>query len=313
VPVSVNKAEKRGPPGGEDFEEIDIAEEELIDAYVRDQLPGDQRQLIEKGLRSSPQLTDRLHFARLLADAADRAAEAEATSPRGESRPPRNSWWPFGLTWLSQPAFNLAIAACVLIIFIGAAGLLVGWIRLRRETQQIADQRAALEQQKSELEKSVAEQRLAAEQATTELKNKQQKLEADQRRLDERIQAQTQKPNGSSANIATLFLTPSVRSSDTGKELSPPPGTSKIKLQLAVNSIDYRGFVVEVKNSQDKVIFRPKIPAPRSGRVVSVTIPSHVLPPGSYGLQLSGISSDSTAELVGNYSFRITPSGPNQR
>ena len=312
MPVSLNKTEKGDPPGDQDFEEIDIAEEEFIDRYVRDELSADERQLIEKGLRSSPQLVDRLHFARLFADAADRAVEAEASSLREGPQPSRKYWWPFGITRLSQPAFNLAFAVSALIIFIGAAGLLATWINLRRQTRQVADQRAALERQKVELEKSAAEQRLATEQTTAALKEKQQRLEAEQRRLDELIQ-QNQKANAPSASIATLFLTPSLRSSDTGTQLKPAAGISKIKLQLAVNSIDYRGFVVEVKNSHDQVIFRSKIPAPHSGRVVSVTIPSHMLPPGSYSLQLSGISSDSTAELVGNYSFRITPSDPNQR
>ena len=178
---------------------------------------------------------------------------------------------------------------------------------------QLDDQRAALERQKLELEKSVAEQRLAAEQTTADLNEKQQKLEDDQKRLDELIQAQNQKSNTSLGSIATLLLTTSLRSSDTPNDLKLPPGTSNIKLQLAVKSIDYRGFLVEVKNSQDKVIIRPRVSAPRSGRVVSVTIPSKMLPPGSYSVQLSGISSDKTAELVGNYNFRITPSGPSQR
>ena len=67
MPVSVNTVENGDPPS--EFEDIDIAEEELIDAYVRNQLSVDERKLIEKGLRTSPQLIDRLHFARLLAGA----------------------------------------------------------------------------------------------------------------------------------------------------------------------------------------------------------------------------------------------------
>jgi hypothetical protein len=303
VPVSLNNTENGVPPGDQDFEEIEIAEAELIDRYVRDELSADERRLVEKGLRSSPPLVDRLHFARLLADAADRAVEAEASSYRAGPEPSRKSWWPFGLTRF--PAFNLAFAASALIILIGAAGLLAAWINLRRQTLQVADQQAALERQKLELEKSAAEQRLATEQTIAALKEKQQQIEAEQRRLDELIQAQNQKANAPSGGIATLFLTGSLRSSDAPQE--KPAGFAKIKLQLAVRSIDYRGFVVEVKDSKDKVIFRPKIPAPRSGRVVSVTIPSQMLPPGSYSLQLSGISSDGTTEPVGNYSFRITP------
>jgi hypothetical protein len=59
---------------------------------------------------------------------------------------------PFGLTW-NRPAFNFAFAACALIVFIGVAGLFTSWLRIRRESQQLADQQAILERQKFELQK----------------------------------------------------------------------------------------------------------------------------------------------------------------
>ena len=84
-----------------------------------------------------------------------------------------------------------------------------------------------------------------------------------------------------------------------------PVLTMRIRLQLAVDSIDYRRFLVEVKNSQDKEVFQQKVPSPRSGKLVTITISSKVLPAGAYSLQLTGISPDGTSELVGNYNFRI--------
>lgn len=303
MPVPVNIAESGDPPSDQDFE--DIAEEELIDAYVRGELSLDERKLLEKGLRASPHLVDRFHFARLLADAADQAAEDEVSpiEQDEETLPSRKSWWPFGLAWGQRPALNLAFAACVLIIFIGGAGLLAGWIRVRREFRQLAEQQAALERQKSELHKSAAEQRLATEQLTAELREKQQKLEADQRRIDE-LRQQVQEPVPSSATVATFFLPPALRDS-TEQELKPPAGTSKIRLRLVVDSIGYRGFRVEVRNSQGKLIFQPRVRSPRSGKLVTIIIPSKVLSAGAYSLQLSGISPDGASELVGNYSFRI--------
>jgi hypothetical protein len=304
--MSVNRTERDDPPG--EFEEIEIAEEELTDAYVRGELSLEERRLLEKGLRNSPQLVERLHFARLLADAADRAAEGEVSlSQRKELSPSRKSWWPFGLTWGSRPAFNLAFAACLLIMFIGGLSFLAGWVRLRRESQELAEKQAVLERQRLELQKSAAEQRLATEQITADLKEKQQKLEADQRRLDELTQALNEKPTASSAIIANLFLLPASRGSGTDKELKVPPGTSKIRLQLSVDSIDYRGFEADVKDPHGKVIFHPtKIRPPRSRTVVTIMIPTKNLTAGVYSVQLSGISPDGTTELVGNYSFRIT-------
>lgn len=304
--ASANRANSGDPPGDEDLEEIDIAEEELIDAYVRNELPAEERRLLEKGLRSSPQLVERLHFARLLAGVADRGAEDEVSAYQQEVPLPRpKSWWPFGLTWGPRPALNLAFAAWALIIFIGGAGLLTGWLRLRRDSQQLAEQQAALERQKLELQKSSAEQRLATDQLRAQLKEEQQKREADQQRIAELIEAQNQRSTAQTSTIANLFLFPTSRGSEPEKELKLPAGTSKIRLQLAVDSIDYRGFVAEIKNSQDKEVFRSKVGPPRSGKLVTITIPSKLLPPNAYSLQLSGIAPDGTTELVGNYSFRI--------
>jgi anti-sigma factor RsiW len=289
------------------LEGFDIAEEELIDAYVRGRLSLAERTLVEKGLRNSTQLVERLHFARLLADAADRAAEDEIALPREreEAVPLARAWRPFGLRWLPRPRLNLAFAACMLIILIGAAGLLAEWLKLRRESQQLASQQTALERQELALQKSVAEQRLATDQMTAELREKQQKIEAKEKQIDELTQALNQKPLASLATTATLFLLPTSRSG-TETELKLAAGTAKIRLQLAVGSIDYHAFVAELRNSQEQEISHPKVGAPRSGKPVVITIPSKLLPPGAYSVQLSGILPDGTKESVGNYSFRIT-------
>jgi hypothetical protein len=119
LPVPGNTIENGDPPS--EFDDIDIAEEELIDAYVRNQLSVEERKLLEKGLRSSPDLVNRLHFARLLTGAADRAAEDEVFSYQEpeELLPSRKKWWQFGLTWEQRPTVNLAFAACSLIFVIG--------------------------------------------------------------------------------------------------------------------------------------------------------------------------------------------------
>jgi negative regulator of sigma E activity len=305
----VNMAKSDDPPGDHDFEEIEIAEEELIDAYVRGELSFDEQRLLEKGLRSSPELVERLHFARLLADAADRNAAAEEVSDRPLKSSPAapKTWWPFGLSVRPRPAFQMAFAACALIIVIGGTALLTGWLRLRRESQRLADRQAGLEREKSELQKSASEQRVATEQLRTELKEERRQREADEQRIAELVVEQNQKASASSPTIATLFLPRLLRSGpESERKLSPPAGTSKVRLLLAVESIDYQSFLVEVKNQQDKVVFPQKVRPPRSGKVISVTIPSSLLPAGAYSVQVSGISTGGSSELVGNYSFRIT-------
>jgi methionine-rich copper-binding protein CopC len=311
VAVTGYRAENGDPPSDQNFEEIEIAEEELIDAYVRNELSLDERKLVEKGLRTSPQLLERLHFARLLAEVADQASGREVSSYRlhDESRTRRESWWPFWLTPAPRPAFQLAFAAATLIVVIAGGGLLAGWISLRRQSQQLAAERAALEQQKLELERSAAEQHLTTDQMRAQLSELQQLRDADQKLIVELKRSQDQKSTSSYSpigNFATFFLLPSSRGSGEENELSPPAAASKIRLQLGVDSIAYPNYLAVIKNSQDHETFQQKLRAPRSGKLVTVTIPHQLLGPGAYSLQLSGISADGETEPVGNYTFRIT-------
>lgn len=305
--VSANRPGNGDPPSDENLEEIEIAEEELIDAYVRGELSLEERKLIEKGLRSSPQLRERLHFARLLADAADRTSAPEVSSYRlHDQRPtPRKSWWAFWLTFGPRPASQMALAAAALMVVIGGVGLLAGGIGLRRQSQQLTAERAALEQQKLELQKSVAEQRVAINQITTQLREAEQKRESDEQRIAELTQALEQKSSVSSvATLATFFLPPISRSGPE-QEFRPDPRASKIRLRLVVDSVDYVGFLAQVKNSQNQEVFKSPLRRPRSGKLVTITISSKKLPSGLYTVQLSGTTPEGQTEPVHNYTFRI--------
>ena len=50
-----------------EFQEMEIAEGELIDRYVRSELSATDRQQFERMLRTSPRLLERVEFARILA------------------------------------------------------------------------------------------------------------------------------------------------------------------------------------------------------------------------------------------------------
>lgn len=311
--LSANRAQNGDAPGDQNFEEFDIAEDELIDAYVRGELSIQDRKALEKGLRNSPELVARLHFARLLSQAVDRrAGVAEAVSDQVPEklklRPPK--WWPFWLTLRLRPAFALALAATALII-IGGVGLLAGWIRLRHDSQQLAAQQAALNQQKLELQKSVDDQRLMNEQIRTQLKERLEEHEADQKLIAALRQAQNQQSTNSPATVATLFLLPGLRSSEENP-FKLPAGTSRIRLQLAVEPIAYVSFLAQIKNSQDNQIFQKTLRSPRSGKLVTITIPSKMLTPGVYTLQLSGTTLEGQTEPVHNYTFRIASSTSNK-
>jgi hypothetical protein len=287
-------------------EEIEIVEEDLVDAYVRGELSLQEQKLLEKGLRSSPHLVERLHFARLLAAAANAAPEGELSSSPLDSLPaPRKAWWQIGLAGaLRPPAFQTAFAACALVIFIGTVGLFASWMRLRQETRQLAEERASIEQQKLKMQQSAAEQKTAADRVSAELQEAQKTIEANQKLIAD-LQARNQKTaTPISGTIATLFLLPTTRSGGQ-KELKPLATDSKVKLQLSVESIDYSHYQVIITNSLNQVVSRNHLSSPRAGKLVTVTVPLRLLPPGEYGVELSGISASGPVS-VSEFAFRIT-------
>src|SRR5262245_43346719 len=82
-----------------EFEEIEIAEEELIDRYVRGELTGTDRKEFEQTVARSPRLMERVEFAKLFADRL-RPASAPIVAPV------KRRWWDglFGFGRSSQLA-----------------------------------------------------------------------------------------------------------------------------------------------------------------------------------------------------------------
>ena len=62
------------------FEAVELAEDELIDAYVRAELSAEQLQQFHKKLLTSPRLVERVHFARALAERTDPSRAAHEVS-----------------------------------------------------------------------------------------------------------------------------------------------------------------------------------------------------------------------------------------
>src|SRR5690349_8338982 len=79
-----------------EFEEIEVAEGELVDRYVRDELPQSDRERFEQILAASPRLVERVEFARLFADKLRIAEEPIAATSRTPAPvPPKTSWFSF--------------------------------------------------------------------------------------------------------------------------------------------------------------------------------------------------------------------------
>ena len=315
----LNESDRPGT-ADQDFEEFEIAEAELIDAYVHNELSADEHKLVEKGLRNSPQLVGRLHFARMLAEASSSApafvsspVELETVTDRAQAEPVKIPWWKgfFSASSVPQPAVRLALGVCVIFVLLGGVALIVGWMKLRDESNRLARERGAVEQQRLEMEKRLAEQQLSSEQLTAELQKERQQREAAERIIEDLKPRQkpNDQPNPSAiSNFASILLFPSGTRGGGANVLPVSPATSEIRVDLSLEAVEYARYRVVIQNSAGKAIFQKSVRVRHtgSGPILSIRIPAQRFPQGDYQIYVSGLTSSGVLDPVEDYVFRVT-------
>lgn len=280
------------------FEDVQITEAEVIDAYVANELSGPSREFFERRLAASPRLRERVAFASTFAEsAAARNLSHEETVSRGVGEDP---WWrkliPLPLAGARTPAWALAAS---MIVILGVIAVIVQSVRLRNESQRLAAERTELERQRGELERLSAEEhdRTASELREAQLAREQAEkllVAAQQRPEETKIGTPT---------FAQIILSPgSLRGGGEVKELKLAPGISEVRLHLALPSVDYRTYRVTLSGPGDKEIQR-KIQPTRSKTIV-LRLPANLFTSGQYTVDVNGVT-PADLEPVSNYTFRV--------
>lgn len=296
-----------------EFEDFEIAEEELIDAYVRNELSAEESNLVEKGLRTSPQLVARLHFARMLAKASSArkftftsVADAE---PFADPAPPESeklSWWKdfFSVSWVPQPAFRLAFSLGIIFVLLGGVALIFGWVKLRNEANRLAQERAAVEQQRQELEKRLAEQR-SKEQLAADPKR--EPPEAPEKTLaDPKLQQKPKnQPRPPIPNFAYISLVPTGLRGGESRVLTLSPAASEVRFDLSLETMDYSRYRVVITSATGKKIAQQDVERSPASSTLSIRVPAKPFPQGDYQIRVSGRTSSGAFTLVENYVFRV--------
>jgi hypothetical protein len=279
-------------------------------------------------LEKSPRLRRRVAFARTFAGAIpdiriEELPDASAKLPSPNVNPPSTlstvttlPWWKglFKESFARQPAFTMVMAACVLLVPIGGAAVIVQSVRLRHESQQLADERAAIARQREELNRLSAEQDRKIERMTADLKAQQSRneeelaqLEESRKRLnqiDEEGRGQQQAPT---STMATFILSAgSLRGGGGPAEVKIPAGASHLPLALVLETATYRSYNVVIQDAQKATVFEKHGLRLRSGKTLFVKVPTILLTPGTYYADLSGVTS-SGPQHVRTFQFRVIP------
>ena len=277
------------------FEDVEIAEDELIDAYVHDELSPVEMQKFESLLRN-PRIAERIKFARILKTAAQPAPDT-VTTGKG---PTKKDWKSLFSFWFRPPGVGLAFAAIAVLAV--CAFLFVDWLRLRENSHQLNLERAELQRQNEVLASQVEKEK---QQLNDEKKN----AEALNTKLQQALENQERSAPLALMTALTLFPGSS-RSPGGSSDLVLSSKPEMVRLLLALESDDYSHYNAVVrKGVEGPVVYRKfhlKPTTSNSTRVIDLRFQSVLLTPNNYTVNLDGVKEPPTApEFVGTYSFRV--------
>jgi len=288
------------------FEEIEIAEDELVDAYVRGHLSEEDRKRFEEGLARSERLSERVRFSKSL------RARAFLEPVPVLSLTSHVSWWnAFFATLLNGgPALKTAVAIGAVIVVLGVPFLTVQWMRNRSESQRVAAERSELEQRQKDLEREIAELKSNTSQLSVEVQQEKaakEHLSQELQSLKERL-AQPRPQLDPPQTAFAVLLSGLSRSPTDDTELIVHPRQTLIKLELVLDLDEYSTYDISIQSANGRELVSRKgrrARGPAAQRTISVEFSSRILPEGTYVVKVSGHTSSGNYEPVSGYRFRL--------
>ena len=277
---------------------LNTVENDLVDAYVRGELPAEEARRFQSSYLSSPRRREKVRFAATLVSFEQRAAnrpmvaspEAGRAEKKRESAGKRVFGRWFGTSrrasmWVAAQ-WGLAGAALLLLV---AGGYLLNSNRgLRQEVKKADTDRAALVQQLGQLQQQIAIR--AAATPTNQGAQDRSPLALDH------------------LGVAAFMLSPSLRGAAALPTVSWSANTDLVVLLLELESSEFSNYRVTIQDSSSRRVawqddaVKPVSEADR--RVLSIAFPPSVLKSGNYVVQIEGVRTNGATELVSSYPFR---------
>lgn len=273
------------------YQELLIAEDDLIDAYARGELPAAERVLFERCCLSTQSGRERVEFAQTLFNSVSNKAAA-VVSARVPDRPV--SWWRslFGALAIRRPALGFTFAAALLVTVLGGLWLLTDRGRTRPAPQQAQTTQP----------RPVTPRESSAPIETAE----QQQPTRDEENSNRTPARET--PKRTAPVIATFTLLPGLVRGESGAgPLVLPAGATEVRLRLTLEGETYKKYRATLSTPEGRKVSSRDItdgPSMKSAQL-TLSFPAEILKGGDYVLALSGANADGKWEGVADYAFRI--------
>jgi hypothetical protein len=300
------------------FDELLDVENELLDQYVHGQLSAEERKNLGNYLTSLPDGTSKLATAYALKEAAD---EARRTSPAPFVEPSQASTieahvspsrWEIlrGSLFGGGYFLKYASVAIGIVLIVSLAYLVVTQRRLRRDLEQQRAERIQTERAKelpSPDAQAVQQNQRDSSEAAERERLRQLELQEAQAREQQKQNTAT-RGEQSSPGMASLILTPALRSGGTPDVLSVPSSVKTIALIIpVVNGEQITSYRAVLQTTEGQAVLVREGLSPRlSRRAASVTlrIPAARLKGDTFKLTLQGTAADGI-EIAQDYYFKV--------
>lgn len=293
------------------FEELEIAEDELIDRYVRGELSIKDRKSFEQRMLSR-RIVERVDVARILAKKIASLPQTQAIVEPVQPLPAvtadaSGGWWRnlFGPT-RGMSSLRPLFAASLMLLIMTSVALVFIWIKWRDDTSRLVQQQG----QQEELGRQIAEQRAKYGELEGSLEKLRQEREEQEKRearyLEqiEELQRQTQ----SLALSFTLFPGSVRGPSDSKNKVVIQGSVSIINLDLDVGAGDYSRYDAYVQDSETNTISKhPGLkPVPRrGGKYIRCAVAAKRLRPGVYNVHVEGVTTPGHTQNFEDYQFQV--------
>lgn len=268
------------------YQELLEAEDDLIDAYVRGELPVPERARFEQRHLASPQSRERLEFARTLFKAVSGKAEPTRMPDRAA---PWRRFLPGGI--VRRPALGYAFAAVLLLTVLGSL-----WFVMNRwRTRPAPEQAKGIQSTPATPLESPAPIRPAEDQILA--------------RSEERSPVKETPARPAPAPVIATFTLPFglARGASAAAPLILPAGVTEVRLRLPLEGESYKSYRAVLSTPEGRrVSSRDVVNAPpMKSSDLTLSFPAEILNSGDYVLDLSGANAPGKWESVADYSFRI--------
>ena len=276
---------------------IEAVEQDLIDEYVRGDLPASQRQRFQSHFLASAERKKKLYFAHALNGViGEKPKAAQAAVTVVSTRP---GFWSF----LTQPVLTYGFAAAAVVLLLFGSWLWLQRSHLQSEVEQLRATRANQNSTQQQLEGDLAQERERNEQLQAELN------QAATVNRNSNVNPDQVGPSKTPVSVALALLPGLSRSSNSAPQIAIGKDVATLRLKVGVDPADdFSLYRLELRNGEGRVVTTLNSLRARAlgnSRTIVVAVPANQLHAGSYELALQGINDDGSTEPLGFYYFRI--------